>query len=93
VLEFLDEKHAQARAELEEVFRFLDYTEFGGAPLLGVNGVTIICHGASQPRAIANAIGTAVRSARSGIMTEMARDLESLPPRWRLRPWRPRRRV
>ena len=93
VLEFLDEKHAQARAELEQVFRFLDYTEFGGAPLLGVNGVTIICHGASQPRAIANAIGTAVRSARSGIMTEMARDLESLPPRWRLRPWRPRRRV
>jgi len=92
VLEFLDEKFAQARAELEQVFRFLDYTEFGGAPLLGVNGVTIICHGASQPRAIANAIGTAVMSSRSGIVADMARDLEGLPRWWR-RPWRPRRRV
>lgn len=36
-----------------------DYAESGGAPLLGVNGITIICHGASNPRAIANAITVA----------------------------------
>ncbi|MGD2173854.1 MAG: phosphate acyltransferase PlsX [Candidatus Brocadiaceae bacterium] len=33
-----------------------DYTEYGGAPLLGVNGVTIITHGSSDARAIRNAI-------------------------------------
>jgi phosphate acyltransferase len=39
----------------------LDYSEYGGAPLLGVNGVMIIGHGRSDARAIANAIGVARR--------------------------------
>jgi glycerol-3-phosphate acyltransferase PlsX len=34
----------------------LDSAEYGGAPLLGINGVCIICHGSSSPRAIKNAI-------------------------------------
>lgn len=34
----------------------LDYAEYGGAPLLGINGVCIICHGSSSPKAIMNAI-------------------------------------
>ena len=33
-----------------------DYAEYGGAPLLGINGTTIICHGVSPPRAFLNAI-------------------------------------
>jgi glycerol-3-phosphate acyltransferase PlsX len=37
----------------------LDYAEYGGAPLLGINGVSIICHGKSSPKAIKNAVGTA----------------------------------
>jgi glycerol-3-phosphate acyltransferase PlsX len=37
----------------------LDYAEHGGAPLLGVNGVSIICHGSSKAPAIKNAIGVA----------------------------------
>lgn len=40
----------------------LDYAEYGGAPLLGVNGATIISHGKSSPRAIKNAILAATRS-------------------------------
>lgn len=40
----------------------LDYAEYGGAPLLGVNGVTIISHGKSSSRAIKNAILAAERS-------------------------------
>jgi len=40
----------------------LSYDEHGGAPLLGVNGITIICHGRSNARAIYNAILTAQRS-------------------------------
>jgi glycerol-3-phosphate acyltransferase PlsX len=37
----------------------VDYAEYGGAPLLGINGVGIICHGASSSVAICNAIGVA----------------------------------
>ena len=37
----------------------LDYAEYGGAPLLGINGVSIICHGGSSPKAIKNAVGMA----------------------------------
>ncbi|MEW5800313.1 MAG: phosphate acyltransferase PlsX [Bacteroidota bacterium] len=42
------------RGSLKEIFRDMDYTEFGGIPLLGVNGVTIIGHGSSPPKAIRN---------------------------------------
>src|SRR5436309_2071419 len=35
------------RPEAKQLFRFLDYSEYGGAPLLGVKGVVIICHGSS----------------------------------------------
>jgi len=37
----------------------LDYAEYGGAPLIGVQGVTVICHGRSSAKAIRNAIGVA----------------------------------
>ena len=39
--------------------RHLDYAEYGGAPVLGIKGVAIVCHGSSTPKAIKNAIGTA----------------------------------
>jgi len=44
-----------------------DYAEYGGAPLLGVDGVSIICHGKSSPKAIGNAILVARRMVREGI--------------------------
>jgi glycerol-3-phosphate acyltransferase PlsX len=50
---------------VREVFRILDYSEYGGAPLLGVRGVSIICHGKSPSRAIKNAIRVAVQSVQS----------------------------
>lgn len=37
----------------------MDYTEYGGAPLLGINGICIICHGSSTSKAIKNAIRVA----------------------------------
>jgi glycerol-3-phosphate acyltransferase PlsX len=45
-----------ATPEIQSVFRHLDYAEYGGAPLLGVKGVTIICHGSSSGSAFKNAI-------------------------------------
>jgi len=80
VVKLLDgEPHAgQNETDLKRVFRVLDYAEYGGAPLLGVNGVSIVCHGASSPRAIKNAIGVAVRSLESGLIADMAGDLANL---------------
>ena len=47
------------RKDIREVFRHLDYSEYGGAPLLGVKGVSIICHGTSSPNAFKNAMRVA----------------------------------
>ena len=44
------------RSPLRTIFKEFDYQEFGGVPLLGVNGVTIIGHGSSTPKAIKNMI-------------------------------------
>lgn len=44
------------RGTLKKVFKSLDYEEYGGVPLLGVNGVVIIGHGGSTPKAIKNMI-------------------------------------
>ncbi len=51
--------------ELDSVSRILDYAEYGGAPLLGVNGISIICHGGSPPRAISNALKAAVTASNA----------------------------
>jgi glycerol-3-phosphate acyltransferase PlsX len=45
----------------------LDYAEYGGAPLIGVKGVTVICHGRSSAKAIRNAIGVAKDYCEGGI--------------------------
>lgn len=56
--------------------RRMDYAEFGGAPLLGVNGITIICHGRSSPKAIKNAIRRAKGLAESSLNELIQRDIE-----------------
>jgi glycerol-3-phosphate acyltransferase PlsX len=53
--------------QLEEGLRHLDYSEHGGAPLLGVKGISIIAHGKSSPRAIKNAVKVAVQAVTSGM--------------------------
>jgi glycerol-3-phosphate acyltransferase PlsX len=58
----------------------MDYSEHGGAPLLGVQGVSIIAHGKSSARAIKNAILVAARAVRSGMSERMGRSLASAVP-------------
>jgi len=66
---------AHASHDLEEVFRLLDYTETGGAPLLGVNGIPIICHGGSPPKAIENAIRVADKAAKASMVSHFVREM------------------
>ena len=63
------------REQLAKAFTALDYAEYGGAPLLGVRGVSVICHGKSSPRAIKNAIGVALRAHESGMSEHLGRRL------------------
>jgi glycerol-3-phosphate acyltransferase PlsX len=46
----------------------MDYAEYGGSPLLGLNGICIICHGRSNPKAIKNATLTAFKAVESDLV-------------------------
>lgn len=52
-----------------------DYSEYGGAPLLGVNGVCIVCHGSSSPKAIKNAITVASDMVRTRVVLNIREEI------------------
>ena len=56
-----------ARKALRDFKKRVDYSEYGGAPLLGVRGVCIICHGGSNANAIKNAIRVAAEFAEGQV--------------------------
>ena len=66
-----------APADLKRVFGSFDWTEYGGAPLLGVNGVSIICHGGSPPNAIRNAIRVAIQAVDTRVIGHITREIQS----------------
>ena len=72
----LNEKNDQSF--LSHLMRTFDYQELGGVPLLGVNGVSIICHGHSTPKAIANAIGEARKMIKMRVNDKIQQQLTSL---------------
>jgi glycerol-3-phosphate acyltransferase PlsX len=55
------------KVSLRDLKKSLDYAEYGGAPLLGVDGVCIICHGDSSPKAIKNAIKLACNMVKNEV--------------------------
>ena len=61
----------------KRIWYTLDYARFGGAPLLGVQGVSIICHGASSKEAIAAAVKVAVEAARHHLVQHMRTEFAS----------------
>lgn len=68
-----------ARGALNSLKKRIDYTEYGGAPLLGVKGVCIICHGSSNVNAIKNAIRFAAEYTQAGANTRIEHDLAHGP--------------
>ncbi len=63
------------RPTFERLRRIYDYEEYGGAPLLGVNGTCVICHGSSTPRAIRNAVTEASAMIRQKVNEKISREL------------------
>lgn len=68
-----------ARESFRDFKRRVDYSEYGGAPLLGVRGVCIICHGSSNSNAIKNAIRVAAEFAGSGVNAKIESELSRWP--------------
>jgi phosphate acyltransferase len=77
ILEIDPELAMRFEPVVKQIYKKHDYHEFGGAPLLGANGMFFKCHGSSEARTIKAAIRTAMEFARkevnSGIVETLAR--------------------
>ncbi|MDQ7843580.1 MAG: phosphate acyltransferase PlsX [Armatimonadota bacterium] len=56
---------------VRRMYRRIDYREYGGAPLLGIDGVVVVAHGSSNARAIRNAIRVAQEAASRGLVEQL----------------------
>ena len=75
VLRMLSERPGIDEEDVRSALMPLDASEYGGAPLLGVRGVSMICHGNSSPRAIKNAIKASVRAVETGMNAQIGERL------------------
>jgi glycerol-3-phosphate acyltransferase PlsX len=80
ILRLLSEHPGIDAEHVKSALKGLDSTNYGGAPLLGVRGVSIICHGNSSARAIKNAINVAVRAVETRMNDQIGRKLEAAAP-------------
>lgn len=69
-----------ARPAMRRFGKKLDYAEYGGAPLLGIKGVSIIGHGRSDGRAVANAIRAALLTCEHGVNDHIQAAMARLAP-------------
>ncbi len=79
VLGVLDAERAQAEAAIRKVVEQHHHEEFGGAPLLGVEGTCLICHGSSRERSIRNALLRAVQHHDTHLNELIVAELEKSP--------------
>jgi glycerol-3-phosphate acyltransferase PlsX len=56
----------------------LDYSEYGGAPLVGLNGLCIVGHGRSSPKAVRNAVAMAARFVNVRLVEKLAREIHTV---------------
>lgn len=71
-------------SELRKTKRRLDYAEYGGAHLLGVDGISVIAHGRSNARAVFNAVRAARDGVQNGVLDvirEIAREIPAKQPK------------
>lgn len=68
------------RPALRDLWASLDPEEYGGAYLLGVRGLVVICHGNSSRRAIANALKFGAHAVRRGVLGAVEEELAKLRP-------------
>lgn len=69
---------AVVRPRLRQLMKRLDYAEYGGVPLLGINGSAIISHGRSKARAIKNALRVARQTAETDVAGAISEGLRKV---------------
>jgi glycerol-3-phosphate acyltransferase PlsX len=80
VIGALDLERAKAQQALQALVDRYDYSAHGGAPLLGIDGICIICHGSSGEVAIKNALHVAAQYATAKLNELIVSELEAAPP-------------
>jgi glycerol-3-phosphate acyltransferase PlsX len=75
LLQVLSAERQIAQQYLENLVDRYDYSSHGGAPLLGIDGICIICHGSSGDKAIKNALGVAAKYAASKLNDIIVQEL------------------
>jgi len=80
VIGALKTEQAQGMKALEALVDRYDYSSHGGAPLLGIDGICIICHGSSGDKAIKNALAVAANYARVKLNERIVQELEANLP-------------
>ena len=68
--------YVMMRPAFRALKRRIDYAEYGGAPLVGINGISLISHGRSSDRAIKNAVRVAMELAKSDVNKHIQEDIE-----------------
>lgn len=79
LLTSLNAERALGQQALQALVQRYDYAEHGGAPLLGIDGICIICHGSSGDRAIKSALGVAAKYASVKLNAMIVEELEKNP--------------
>lgn len=79
IMSVLKDEKDLAKKAFKNLAAKYDYSEFGGAPLLGIDGVCIICHGSSKDLAIKNALVLAAKYARLKLNDLIVSELEMTP--------------
>jgi glycerol-3-phosphate acyltransferase PlsX len=80
VLSTLKSELQLGQLALQNILKRYDHQELGGAPLLGVDGICIICHGSSKERAIESALHVAAKYARSKLNDLIVKELAASTP-------------
>jgi glycerol-3-phosphate acyltransferase PlsX len=69
------------RPALRRIKRRVDYQEYGGAPVLGLDGIVIVAHGRSRARAVRNAISVAAQAIQGNLTKALAESMLAVPPK------------
>lgn len=80
ILEFDPNLMVQFEPVMRSIYKKNDYHEYGGAPLLGVNGVMMIAHGSSEPKTIKNAVRNTIAHVRAQVNDAIVERIAELAP-------------
>jgi phosphate acyltransferase len=80
ILQAVDAERDRVASTFKSITRRYEYNEVGGAPLLGIDGICLICHGSSDARSIANALRGAETIKAHRVNARIVEELSAVVP-------------